>query len=185
MAARATTNAAAAGVDLVTVTADMRHFTGVEPVDLAFCMISSISHVLSLDDMIAHLEAVRAALRSGGVYVIEGSHPGDYIGVKTVSTSWDMERDGVAVHLDWGAESDTMDPVTQLTTVHVTLTMDGPDGAAHTFTSAEDDRFWTATELRAAARLAGLEVLGQYGDFDGRALDAEGAWRMITVLRKP
>ena len=58
-----------------------------------------------------------------------------------------------------------------------------PDGSTTTVTSKEDDRFWTATEMVAAARLAGLTVVGQYGDFDGRGLSDEGAWRMFTVLR--
>jgi hypothetical protein len=44
-------------------------------------------------------------------------------------------------------------------------------------------RFWTRDELRAAARLAGLTVTAQYGDFAGTALDAPQAWRMISVLR--
>jgi hypothetical protein len=46
-------------------------------------------------------------------------------------------------------------------------------------------RFWTRDELRAAARIAGLEVTAQYGDFDSRALDADRAWRMISVFRLP
>jgi hypothetical protein len=46
-------------------------------------------------------------------------------------------------------------------------------------------RFWTATELQAAIRLAGgLTVEAQYGDFDaGVSLDSPDAWRMITLLR--
>jgi SAM-dependent methyltransferase len=182
MLARATANAAAAGVELTTINEDMRTFSGIEPVDLAFCMISSISHVTTLDEMIAHLESVRDTLVPGGRYLIEGAHPSDYLGASTVSTHWDTERDGVSVHLDWGADTDVIDPVSQITQIHVQLIVTRPDGAVESYASVEDDRFWTANEMVAAARLAGLEVLGQYGDFDGRALDAEGAWRMITVL---
>lgn len=185
MCERAAQNAAAAGVSLDVVNTDMRSFTLAEPVDLAFCMISSISHMVTLDDMVAHLGAVHDALTAGGGYVIEGTHPGDYIGEKTVQSDWESERDGISVHLAWGRDEDVMDPVTQLTDVHVTLRVTGADGVERTYESVEQDRFWTAVEMQAAARLAGLTVTGQYGDFDGRPLAAEGAWRMITVMRRP
>ena len=34
-----------------------------------------------------------------------------------------------------------------------------------------------------SARIAGLDVTAQFGDFDGGALEAGTAWRMISVLR--
>jgi len=48
------------------------------------------------------------------------------------------------------------------------------------------NRFWTATELTAAIRLAGgFAVAASYGDFDTDSpVDAPGAWRMILVLRR-
>jgi hypothetical protein len=46
------------------------------------------------------------------------------------------------------------------------------------------NRFWTATELTAAIRLAGgFRVLASYGDFgEDLPVDAAEAWRMILVL---
>lgn len=183
MLKRAAENATSAGVALDIVHADMRDFQLPYQVDLAICMISSISHVLSLDEMLSHLASVKSALTPGGVYVIEGSHPTEYLGGKATQTEWDTERDGIKVHLIWGTEDNIIDPVTQITKIDVTIAMTGADGTTTTVTSAEDDRFWTATEMVAAARLAGLTVLGQYGDFVGNSLSHEDAWRMITVLR--
>jgi SAM-dependent methyltransferase len=74
MCERAVANATAAGVTLNVINADMRDFETSYGVDLAFCMISSISHIPTLDDLVAHLTAVRASLNPGGYYVIEGSH---------------------------------------------------------------------------------------------------------------
>jgi SAM-dependent methyltransferase len=184
MCKRAAENATAAGVALDVIHGDMLDFALPYQVDLAFCMISSISHVLSLDDMLAHLASVKAALTPGGVYVIEGSHPTEYLGGKATQSDWDTERDGIKVHLTWGTDDNIIDPVTQITQIDVTIAMTLPDGSTSTVTSKEDDRFWTATEMIAAARLAGLTVVGQYGDFDGGGLSDEGAWRMFTVLRK-
>ena len=180
---RARANAGAAGVDVDLVRADMLNFRLADRVDLAFCMISSISYVLTLDDMIAHLSAVRRALNPGGTYVIEGSHPTEQFGAKATQTTWTCTRDGTSSTLSWGAEDDTIDPVTQLTELHVTLETSGPDGA-ESITSIEMDRFWTRDEMHAAARLAGMRVVGEFGDFSGEiGLEHPGAWRMIHVLR--
>ena len=185
MCTRATANAASAGVELDVVRADMRDFSLPYRVDLAFCMISSISHVSTLDEMVSHLTAVRRVLAPGGCYVIEGSHPTEQFGPKATETDWEVERDGITAHLRWGGDDDLIDPVTQLTDVHVTLTMTGPDGTSVTTEHVESDRFWTVDEMRASARLAGLSVTAQYGAFDRTSLSADGAWRMITVMRAP
>ena len=55
-----------------------------------------------------------------------------------------------------------------------------------TVTDVVPNRFWTATELTAAIRLAGgFTVVASYGDFDSDLpVDAADAWRMILVLRR-
>ncbi|HKE65117.1 MAG TPA: class I SAM-dependent methyltransferase, partial [Micromonosporaceae bacterium] len=180
---RARENAASAGVTVDLIRADMRDFTLAEPVDLAFCMISSISYVLTLDDMITHLSTVRRALRPGGCYVIEGSHPTEQFGAKATQTTWTCTRDGISSTLSWGEDTDLIDPVTQITQLHVTVATSGP-GGEHSVTSIEPDRFWTRDEMHAAARLAGMRVDGEYGDFSGDVgLADPSAWRMIHVLR--
>ena len=128
MCERAVANATAAGVTLQVINADMRDFETSYRVDLAFCMISSISHLLTLDELVAHLTAVRASLNDDGYYVIEGSHPSDYLHKKTVTSEWTAERDGIGVHLAWGNDTDAMDPVTQVTDVHVTMRITDTDG---------------------------------------------------------
>ncbi len=183
MCERAAANAAALGVPLDVLRADMRDFSAPYQVDLAFCMISSVAHVPTLDGMISHLAAVRRALAPSGCYIVEASHPTDELGPKSTSTEWDADRDGFTVHMAWGEDGDVIDPVTQLTEVHVTMTMTGPDGTGVTSRLVYSDRFWTADELRAAARLAGFAVCAEYGAFDRRPLSAEGAWRMIMVMR--
>jgi len=181
---RAAVNAATAGVALERIRADMRDFVLPEPVDLAFCMISSISYVLTLDDMISHLASVRRALNPDGCYIIEGSHPTEQFGAKATQTTWTCTRDGIESTLSWGAESDAIDPVTQLTQLHVTIAMSGPDFSRREITSIEPDRFWTRDEMHAAARLAGMRIDGEYGDFSGDiGLAHPDAWRMIHVLR--
>jgi hypothetical protein len=55
-----------------------------------------------------------------------------------------------------------------------------------TVTDLVPNRFWTATELTAAIRLAGgFAVVASYGNFEADApVTAPDAWRMILVLRR-
>jgi len=86
----------------------------------------------------------------------------------------------------WGGREDRIDPVTQITREHMTITAHGADGTVRTVSDTVPNRFWTATELTAAIRLAGsFTVAASYGDFDDfTMLDDSAAWRMILVLRR-
>jgi SAM-dependent methyltransferase len=185
MLALASRRARESGVALDVVRADMRDFALERPVDLAFCLIDSVAHLLTLDDLVAHLACVRAAVRSDGTYVIESSHPADMFGDKRVNVEWDSEDGERKAHIRWGAPDDRIDPVTQVTATHVELVLTVA-GASTTWAETMPQRFWTSTEMIAAARLAGFTVVRQVGDYEHDvALDDDRAWRMITVLRAP
>jgi len=185
MCARAQANAAKAGVPLAVHRADMADFRLGARFALACCMIDSIAHVLTLDALVSHLRCVRACLEPDGCYIVEGSHPAEYLSdAKRVETEWDHERDGRTVRLRWGLPDDQIDPVTQVVEVSVRLTVTGSDGRTEIVDGIVPNRFWTVDEMTAAARLAGLTVAARYGDFeDDLPLTDERAWRMITVLR--
>ncbi|HET6211349.1 MAG TPA: hypothetical protein VFE14_00610, partial [Micromonosporaceae bacterium] len=130
----------------------------------------------------AHLSAVREHLAVPGRYVVESGHPAEYLaGSKRVETEWDLDRAGHHVHIRWGKPDDEMDPVTQVTPYLVTITIDGEIAAEEIIAN----RFWTATELEAAGRLAGLTVSARYGDFrEDLTLSDDRAWRMFTVFAR-
>jgi SAM-dependent methyltransferase len=189
MCAFARAQAAKAGLRLAVVEGDMRDFRIAEPArfDLAITMLNSLCHLMTLDDLLAHLGSVAAHLADGGLYVAELAHPADFLsGEPSTSSEWSTDIDGGKVTVRWGGRRDHIDPVTQVTMEHVTVTYRQKDGSARTVTDVVPNRFWTGTEFEAAVRLAGgLSVVAQYGDFDGDiALDAPGAWRMIFVLRR-
>jgi SAM-dependent methyltransferase len=101
---------------------DMREFTLPEPVDLAFCAMSSFHYLLTNDDILCHLRSVARNLTPGGLYVIEASHPRDTFRVgKSLSTEWESRRGETIVHAHWGYEDDPYDPITQITRSHVHL----------------------------------------------------------------
>jgi SAM-dependent methyltransferase len=179
--------AAEAGDQLTVVEADMREFTLSRQFDLAITMLNSLCHLLTLDDLLAHLAAVAGHLAAGGLYIMEFAHPADCLTPSPrTSSDWETGIGDGRVTVRWGGSRDVIDPVTQVTKERVSVTYRKPDGSVRNVTDVVPNRFWTVTELDAAVRLAGgFELVARYGDFDGDvSLDAPGAWRMILVLRR-
>jgi SAM-dependent methyltransferase len=171
------------GLPLEVVEADMTDFRLGRRFDLVITMLDSTAHLMTLDAFVAYLRCVAEHLADDGLAVIEMSHPADRLSeTPRVSAAWAVEKDGVSARVRWGEPSDEIDPVTQIVHDHVTIAIDGGD----VIQGVVPYRFWTATELEAAVRLAGgLTVEAQYGDFDpGVSLDSPEAWRMLTLLRR-
>lgn len=186
MCDRARDLAEAAGLKLTVVQADMRDFSLPGPFDLAITMLNSLCHLFSLDDMVRHLTAVGRHLDPGGLYITELAHPADFFAAeRRTSSEWTSEVPDGVVSVRWGAQ-DHIDPVTQVTREHVSVTWHQRGGPVRTVTDVVPNRFWTATELAAAVRLAGgFSLVASYGDFGADLpLDAVDAWRMILVLRR-
>ena len=186
MCARARDLARAAGIRLTVVQADMRDFSLPGRFDLAITMLNSLCHLMSLDDMLRHLASVGRHLDRDGLYIMEFAHPADFFAAeRRTSSEWSTEVGGGTVGVRWGAQ-DQIDPVTQITREHVSVTYHKRGGPVRTVTDVVPNRFWTATELAAAVRLAGgFTIVASYGDFDSdSSLDAADAWRMILVLRR-
>jgi SAM-dependent methyltransferase len=187
MCARAGDLAAKDAVGLTVVQADMRDFSLPGRFDLAITMLNSLCHLLTLDDLLQHLASVARHVAPGGLYVIELAHPADFFAAeRRTSSEWTSEVDGGTVSVRWGGGKDEIDPVTQITREHVSVTYHKRGGAVRTVTDVVPNRFWTATELTAAVRLAGgFAVVASYGDFDADTpVEAADAWRMIVVLRR-
>jgi SAM-dependent methyltransferase len=181
----ARSKAVAAGLPVEVVRADMRSFALPQRFDAAITMLNSVCHLMTLDDLVDHLRAVAAHLNEGGLYVMELGHPADQLSPSPrTSSDWVTEAGGSRVAVRWGGPSDRMDPITQVTPEHVVVTVQSADGTIRTATDTVPSRFWTATEVEAATRLAGgYEIAARYGDFEGSPLEAPAAWRMIYVLR--
>jgi SAM-dependent methyltransferase len=186
MCARARELAAAAETPLTVVQGDMRDFSLPDRFDLAVTMLNSLCHLMSLDDMVRHLASVGRHLDRDGLYIMELAHPADYFAAeRRTSSEWNTEVAGGLVSVRWGAQ-DQIDPVTQITRERVSVTYHKRGGPVRTVTDVVPNRFWTATELTAAVRLAGgFDVVASYGDFDSDLpVDAADAWRMVLVLRR-
>ena len=191
MCAYAAAQAKPAGLDLDVVEADMRDFRIGARFDLAITMLNSACHLFTLDDLVPHLTAVAAHLVTGGLYIVELAHPADFFApVPRTSSEWTIESGGMQAQVHWGGRQDKIDPLTQVTAEHMTITATAADGTIRTVSDVVPNRFWTLTEFTAAVRLAnsagaGLTLAATYGDFDtATSLDAPSAWRMILILRR-
>jgi SAM-dependent methyltransferase len=201
MCAYAAARAAATGVELAVVEADMRDFTipgpgGLPGFDLAVTMLNSACHLFTLDDLVRHLTAVRGQLAPGGLYIVELAHPADFFAAEPrTSSEWTVDAGGVRADVRWGGRGDRIDPLTQITREHMTITATAADGTIRTVSDVVPNRFWTLTEFTAGIALANgvpagpdggtFELVATYGDFDQTTpLDAPTAWRMVLVLRR-
>ncbi len=201
MCGYAAAQAKAAGVELAVVEADMREFAIAGPdgdparFDLAITMLNSACHLFTLDDLVRHLLTVRAQLAPGGLYLVELAHPADFFAAEPrTSSEWVVEANGVRAEVRWGGRNDRIDPLTQVTREHMTITATAADGTIRTVSDVVPNRFWTLTEFSAAIALANatgpgphgrLELVASYGDFDqATPLEAATAWRMILLLRR-
>jgi len=218
MCGYAAAQAKSAGVALDVIEGDMRDFrvsaADGEPVpfDLAITMLNSLCHLFTLDDLVRHLAAVRAQLAPGGLYIAELAHPADFFAAEPrTSNRWVVDADGVHADVHWGGKGDRIDPLTQVTREHMSITATARDGTIRTVSDVVPNRFWTLTEVTAAIALAGpalagtalantgtaasggfggtaasggFDLVATYGDFDAATpLDAPAAWRMILILQ--
>ncbi|HEX6471564.1 MAG TPA: class I SAM-dependent methyltransferase [Streptosporangiaceae bacterium] len=184
MCAYAAERAAAAGLPVRAVQGDMSDFRLEQRFDLIITMLDSTAHLMTLDAFVAHLDRVADHLAAGGVYIVEMSHPADRLGERARTTNaWRLEVAGERVDVRWGEPRDRLDPITQVVNDHVTIAVTS-NGATRVVKGVVPYRFWTATELAAAVRLAGsLEITACYGDFTDIGVDDPAAWRLISVLR--
>lgn len=183
MCERARVRATTQGLELAVVQKDMLGFELGLSFDLAICMIDSIAYIPDLPALLAHLLSIRRHLNPAGIYVIESAHPADIFGANAHTiTEWTVERDGVAVRVQWGdSKVDTTDPIRQSTSTQIILSVTTADGTQQ-IREIVPQRWWTSTELEAVGRLAGLQVVATYGAFNPAiALDSSAAWRMLTV----
>ena len=186
MVAFAGDQARAEGVDVGWLAADMRDFRLPEPVDLAMTMFDSVDCLLTDEDVVAHLRAVAANLRPGGLYLIERAHPRDLSPTSYGFWRYQGQRDGRRVLYLWGVNRPTFDPTTNVAVVEVEIEVEDGD-VRETFVVRAEERFLSAPELDTLAELSGaLRVRRRYGAFDpGQPFDNTPASRqMLTLMER-
>ncbi len=187
MVSYAQDRANAEGLDAYFFEADMSNFTLETPVDFAICVFDASDFLLSPEAVIAHAHAMKAALRPGGLYLIEQIHPKNAHAYKIDHHEWTAERDGVTVTFVWGKNTPKPDVATALYEIEMEMHV-YENGEHYTYYDRSRERSLTPQEFRMAAEdiVGGLKIVDYYGDFRlDQPLDwSEGATRMITVVQK-
>src|SRR2546426_10455399 len=101
------------------VVADMPNFRLGRPVDAAICMQDSQGHLLTNDQLLAHLRAVARCLRRGGLYVFDRYMASSWTNPAR-SWSWSKRRGRLIVRASFSALND-VDPVSQVFRERMTL----------------------------------------------------------------
>jgi SAM-dependent methyltransferase len=187
MCAHARRRARQAGVDLEVLRGDMVSFRIPGRFDLAFTMLDSASHLLDLDAMVAHLQAVRSHLDRYGLYIMEMSHPGELMSTASPTQDrWRITSRDTRLDVRWSSPRRALDRITQVWEHRLSVTV-SRNGERRVLRDRLRLRHWTATELDGAVRLAGgLRVVARHGWFEADAPFVGGLreWRMISVMRR-
>lgn len=196
MLAYAQQGAAAEGVRLELVQADMGDFALSQPVALAANLMESFSHLLTNEQVVAHLCAVGRALLPGGIYVIEMAHPStiwrDSLPNTWVARSTDSPAlSGVPyteVEVLFGAADDPYDWITQQWLVTTRLVVREAGKPERVIEHSTAHRWYQAQELRALIDLSG--AFSQTHWFGNMVIPpppldcSPSSERMVIVLRK-
>ena len=156
-----------------------------EPVGLVGCLMESLTHLVTNEEVVTHLRAVARSLVSGGVYVIEMAHP-DSIWRDSLPNFWTRREGDMEVEILFGHQDDPYDWITQqwLVTTRLNIRQDGQP--ERILEHHHPHRWYLAQELRALIDLSGaFSQTWFYGDMmtPPPAIASE-AERMVLVLRK-
>ncbi len=167
--------------------ADLRDFRVPVEIDLAFCLLDSISYLPDHRSFLRHLRCVADCLAPDGVYVIETVHPKEPLsGEKTTSTQWSVERGGRRIEVEFGRDDDPFDPVSQIQ--HTTVRL-RESGDCEDFELVETCalRLYLYQELKLLVEASpGLRLVDTFGTLDSAVSldDEEEAWRTVLVIQR-
>lgn len=183
----ATSRAASHRLPLTAVRADMTEFDMADEFDLALLMLDSAAHIHDLDAFVGNLRSVGRALRDGGRYILEMTHPAEFFGAPSrTDATWNIRKGTLSVDVAW-SPAGPLDPVTQLQLYTAAITIDDGPRRVKTISETVPQRCWTATEFDAVVRLSGcFEIEGRFGALDLQTPFDHGtdSWRMVSVLRR-
>jgi SAM-dependent methyltransferase len=134
------------------IVGDMTDFRLATPVDAAICMQDSQGHLLTNDQILAHLRSVARNLRRGGLYIFDRYMASSWTNPAR-SWSWSRRRGGLIVRASFSALND-VDPVSQVFKEHMTLEA-VENGTHRVYRQTHLSRMVFPQELRSLVALAG------------------------------
>jgi SAM-dependent methyltransferase len=186
--AQAQAKAAAAGVELRLIEADLRTLPGPKLLgrfQIALCAINSFAYLTSAADQLACLRGVHALLEPSGLLLLDLSPvpPGGPVPVNGEllhQGTWTQPDGSQVVKFVTGS----WDPSTQIQEVTWIYDVTGPDGVLRRTMMPQPFRYLYRYEAEHLLARAGLDLIHVYGDYDLSAYQA-GSERLILIARRP
>lgn len=154
--------------------------------NLAFALVNSFSHMLTLDDQLAALAAVRRHLEPGGILILDLFNPdmGRLLDFRGHVVLDKQMHDPVTGHTITKYRSEQVDLGQQV--IDVTYVMDevNGEGALRRTIFPFALRYFYRFELELLLRYAGFELEAVYGSYDLEEFSGDSP-KMIAVARQP
>jgi SAM-dependent methyltransferase len=166
------------------VVGDMTNFRLARPVDAAICMQDSQGHLLTNEQLLAHLRSVARCLKRGGLYVFDRYVASSWTNPAR-SWSWSRRRGRLIVRASFSALND-VDPVSQVFRERMTLEAI-ENGTRRLYRQTHLSRMVFPQELKALVELAGGFEFVQwfFGFKPSQVLErSRHPIIMVVVLRK-
>ena len=163
---------------------DMTDFRLARPVDAAICMQDSQGHLLTNEQVLAHLRCVARSLRKGGLYVFDRYLASSWTNPAR-SWSWSKRRGKLIVRASFSALND-VDPVSQIFRERMTLEA-VENGTRRVYRQTHLSRMVFPQELRTLVALAGgFEFVQWFFGFKPHQVleRSKHPLLMVVVLRK-
>jgi SAM-dependent methyltransferase len=172
------------GLEADLAVGDMTDFRLGEPVDAAICMQDSQGHLLTNEQIVAHLRSVARALRPGGVYVFDRYMASSWTDPAR-RWSWSRRRGRLIVRATFSALN-RVDPVSQIFEERMELEAI-ENGSRRVYRQTHLSRMVFPQELRCLVALAGgFEFVQWFFGFKPHQVleRSKHPLLMVVVLRK-
>ncbi|MCF8241350.1 MAG: class I SAM-dependent methyltransferase [Melioribacteraceae bacterium] len=174
-------------LNLEFIQADMSNFNLRKPVHLTVNLMESIAHLTTNEQMISHFQSVARNLVSGGIYIIEATHPMFFFPDDETNT-WSYKAKGKKVEVTFGLPTDKYNSVTQEWNVTSRIKIN-ENGKNYVWESVSPVRWYLAQEMKALIELSGaFDKYWMFGSLyytpPSPLDDTEDSDAMVIVLRK-
>jgi SAM-dependent methyltransferase len=174
------------GIEMNHLTGDMVQFNLNQKYDLILNLNESITHILTNDDFVKHLNSVYDALNSRGVYIIETAHPA-YFFPEDEPNFYKVKKGKTEVELLFGTPDDYYDPVSQIWKLTTEVRIKENGKLIEEENSFSYHRWYLSRELEALIKLNGkFKEFSFFGSMSlpPLSLDDDESDCMIIVLYK-
>lgn len=164
--------------DILLLCQDMRELDLNDTVDMAVCALDSMNYLPDTKSLKAALEKVRLFLTPGGVFVFDMNTRYKFENIYG-DRDYVLEVEGLLCA--WQNHFDRKRGVCDFV---LTFFEEQEDGSYERYDECQRERCYSEKTVRRLAQEAGLEICGEYSDFDGSSV-GEKTERVYYVLRKP